>query len=60
MPADQIEPLEDAYLRMREATKPNAPIPDRRGPLVYDLTETPSLNGVDPYFKDLEGGAKNP
>ncbi len=27
-------------------------VPDRRGPAVYDVTMTPSLNGVDPdYFK---------
>lgn len=55
MSAQNIEPLEDAYRKMLEMTKPNEPIPDRRGPLVYDLTFTPSLNGVDPDFSKKPG-----
>lgn len=29
--------------------------PDRRGPLVYELTEEPSLNGIDPNYSKKEG-----
>lgn len=43
-----------------EATKPNPMIRDDRGPLVYDRTFTPSLNGIDPAWKDLPGGGPNP
>lgn len=39
---------EEAAFAMREKTKPLPEIPDRRGPLVYDLTFQPSLNGVNP------------
>lgn len=40
--------------KIRDMTRPSKEIPDRRGPLVYDLTETASLNGIDPNFMDKE------
>lgn len=46
--------------KLREATRPDPAIRDDRGPLVYDLTMTPSRNGVDPNFKDLPGGLPYP
>lgn len=46
--------------RLVDATKMDTPIPDRRGPLVYDLTFTESLNGIDPNFQKLPGGGKDP
>lgn len=52
MPADNIEPLEQAYKTMREATRPLPAINDERGPLVYELTEDFSTNGVDLTGKD--------
>jgi hypothetical protein len=55
MAADNIEKLEDAYRKMREATAPLDPIPDNRGPLVYDVTKEASLNGVDPNYKNKKG-----
>ena len=30
-------------------------IPDRRGPIVYDITETASLNGIDPNYMKKNG-----
>lgn len=56
MAASDIQPLESAYVQMRNATKPNAPIPDERGPNVYELTAEKSLNGIDPSCKDKPGG----
>lgn len=41
-------PVESVYNQMREMTKMDTPIPDRRGPLVYELTQEPSLNGIQP------------
>lgn len=55
MAATDIEPLEDAYKKMREATRPNPPIPDRRGPKVYEVTQDPSLNGVNPAQANTDG-----
>lgn len=56
MAATNIEPLEEAYRKMREMTKPNKPVVDERGPLVYELTREFSTNGVDLKCKDKEGG----
>lgn len=41
-------PYIDPAFQMREMTRGCPPLEDRRGPLVYDLTETPSQNGVNP------------
>jgi len=48
MPADKIEKLEPVYKKMLEMTKGCYPVPDNRGPLVYEVTEDPSLNGIIP------------
>lgn len=55
-----MDPVEQVYKQMREMTRPLPAIPDDRGPLVYELTKDASLNGIDPNFKDLPGGGKNP
>lgn len=55
MGAYDIDPLEPAYRRMRDMTKPNKPIPDERGPLVYELTRDYSTNGVDLTNQDGPG-----
>lgn len=48
MSAYDIAPLDKGFRAMREKTRPLPPIPDRRGPLVYDRTFTASLNGIQP------------
>jgi hypothetical protein len=56
MAATDIQPLEKAYREMRDRTRPTVPVRDDRGPLVYELTEEASLNGIDPNCKDKPGG----
>ena len=58
MAAENVQPLESAYTQMREATRPNPPIEDHRGPLVYNITEEGSLNGMDPTYNALPGGGR--
>ena len=48
MAARDIQPLEPFYTNARAKNHPATEIPDRRGPLVYDLTFQESLNGVNP------------
>jgi hypothetical protein len=40
---------------IRNKTRALPEIPDRRGPMVYDLTEDASLNGIDPNFENKQG-----
>lgn len=35
-------------------------VPNRNGPIIYDVTMTPSLNGIDPYYKDKNGVQAGP
>lgn len=56
MSAYDIQPLEDAYAKLKNATKPLPAISDKRGPLVYELTDEKSLNGIDSNYKDKAGG----
>lgn len=46
-PKDQFKILETPTVQPE--------IPDRRGPLIYDVSMTPSLNGVDPYYQKKDG-----
>ncbi len=47
--------IDSVYLQMREMTRPLPPIKDNRGPLVYEVTQDASLNGIDPNYKDKPG-----
>jgi hypothetical protein len=55
MAARDIQPVENAYVNMRNKTKMDTPIPDNRGPIVYNLSETPSVNGVQPEPLNFDG-----
>ncbi len=47
-------PLESVYVQMRNMTRGCYPVPDNRGPKVYELTEDESLNGIVPENCDCE------
>jgi hypothetical protein len=51
---DSFDPDATA-LAMRAMTGSIPSSPDRRGPWVYDVTEKPSLNGVDPDYQARDG-----
>lgn len=51
---EEITPTSaETILNMTRAVEPE--IPDRRGPMVHDLTFTPSLNGIDPNYQKKPG-----
>lgn len=46
MPHEEITPTPAS--KILDMTRAVPSEPDRRGPLVYDLTQDASLNGIDP------------
>lgn len=48
MGAYDIAGLTDQERRMKNKLRAYTVVPDRRGPLVYNLTQVASLNGVEP------------
>lgn len=56
MSAYDIQPVEETYQEMRRRTAPATPVPETRGPLVYNVTREASTNGVDETCKDKPGG----
>ncbi len=53
----QSEPAIDPKNQFKILENPTVQpeIPDRRGPLVYDLSFVPSLNGSDPDYRNKNG-----
>lgn len=35
-------------------------VPNRNGPIIYDVTMTPSLNGIDPTYSSKDGVQDKP